>query len=143
MSVTRIHNELTITYANSLWILYQLLEITMDFFPFSQNHDDFIIFFVNSLWSHYKLSKYTLNSLRFSLDPLEFTFFRKFAIISLSNTRIHYEICIDYANSLLIYSIHFELTTVMRIFYRFNLSLANSLWILFLCKYTISFAKSL
>ena len=50
LSLSRIHFEFTISFANSLWIYYLFREFTLNLLSFSRIHFEFTIFFANLLW---------------------------------------------------------------------------------------------
>ena len=155
LSNAQFHYEVCICYAYlpwielpSLWVHYQWCEFTRNSFTFSRIYYEFTIGFANSLWIHSLFRGIPSNSLCIRIRSDEF------ALISLSNTRIHnefttelfydysrinYDLFISKANSLWIYYFSrripiFAMSSVSnsRIHYKFSISCSYSLWSYFL-----------
>ena len=76
LSISRIHNEPTIYFANSLWIHYPFREncmnllsicrFTMNSLSISRIHHKLIVYFANSLGIYYLFFEFTLNQISIS-----------------------------------------------------------------------------
>ena len=115
LSITLIHLEFIIFYANSL--------------SFSRIHYDLTFLFAISIWIHQLFLEFRLDSLSFPRIDYEFTiFFRELTVNSLSFSRftmdplsfspIHYEFTINYINP----------PWIHYLFRKFNFFFENSLW---------------
>ena len=136
---SRIHHDLTFTFAISQWIHRLFCEYTMSLLYVSRNHYNFYFTIPISFWIHYRFREFTMNSLSVSRIENEFLFI----------SRINCGFTSYFAN---LFAIYFAC------YFEFTICLANLLWIHYLfrestlnslsfsrihCELTFTFAISL
>ena len=164
LSISRIHNEPTIYFANSLWIHYPFREycmnllsicrFTMNSLSFSRIHHKLIVYFANSQGIYCLFFEFTLNQISISrtrylsrenkMKTLKTYLFRNYTELTmniLSILRINYENTSCFVN-LQMNSLSFS--RIHYLFRQFTIYFANSLYISRLnYEFTIYFANSL
>ena len=129
-SISLFFLELTICFAESLWILYRSRVFTFKTLSFPRIHYKFTISYVNSLWNYYLFCKNDIDPLYLSWTNYEFTMF---VVISITISCNHSEFTINFENLLWLHSfmrIHYKLTIF--VVKSTIIFVANKLWIHFL-----------